>query len=326
MKRKISTILLAATLGVALVALGSCMVGAGVPGTFDRSYNVNGPVRLELTNGSGLSVVSAGAAGEVHVHAEFRVHSWTDGSAERRKNELISNPPISQQGNVISVGGFGPSSSNWSVNYTIAVPASTQIHAMTGSGNLSVTGIEGPANLMAGSGSIVGSDIAEDVQAIAGSGKIELSRIKGQVQATAGSGKIVLTDVSGESRVQAGSGSLTIVHPSDAVTASSGSGGIQISGAKADLRVRTGSGKLEVEGDPQATSFWEFRSSSGSVTLRVAPTASFRLYARSNSGDIDAGIPITMEGTAGKHSLRARIGDGKARVEIETSSGNIALR
>jgi hypothetical protein len=33
-----------------------------------------------------------------------------------------------------------------------------------------------------------------------------------------------------------------------------------------------------------------------------------------------------MEGTAGKHELRARIGDGKARVEVETSSGNIAIR
>lgn len=326
MNKGIHTGALATTAAFALIGLASCMVGAGAPGTFDRSYSVTGPVRLELANGSGSSVVSAGAAGEVHVHAEFRVHSWTNGSAERRKNELIANPPISQQGNVVSVGGFGPSSSNWSVNYTITVPANTQIHAMTGSGNLSVNGIEGPANLMAGSGSIVASDIAEDIQAIAGSGKIELSRIKGQVQATAGSGKIVLTDVSGESRVQAGSGSLTIVRPSDTVTASSGSGEIQISGAKADLRVRTGSGKLEVDGNPDASTFWEFRSSSGSVTLRVSPTASFRLYARSNSGDIDAGIPITMEGTAGKHSLRARIGDGKARVEIETSSGNIALR
>jgi DUF4097 and DUF4098 domain-containing protein YvlB len=62
------------------------------------------------------------------------------------------------------------------------------------------------------------------------------------------------------------------------------------------------------------------------VTLKVPPAASFRLYARSSSGEIDAAIPIVMEGTAGKHELRARIGDGKARVEIETSSGNIALR
>jgi Toastrack DUF4097 len=326
MKMRTPTKVLLATTVLSLIGLGSCMMGAGVPGTFDRSYSVNGPVRLELTNGSGSSVVSAGTANEVHVHAEFRVHGWSDGSAERRKAELITNPPISPQGNVIIVGGFGPTSSNWTVNYTITVPANTQIHAMTGSGSMSVTGIEGPANLMTGSGSIVASDIAGDVQALAGSGKIEIAKIKGQVQATAGSGKIELTEIHGESRVQTGSGRLAIARPSDTVTARSGSGGIQITGAKADLRVRTGSGQVEVDGNPDVSTFWEFRSSSGSVTLRVPPTASFRLYAQSNSGDIDAAIPITMEGTAGKHSLRARIGDGKARVEIETSSGKIALR
>ena len=326
MKKHFQAILFTASAGAALIGLASCMVGAGLPGTFDRSYKVDGPVRLELANSSGASVVSAGTAGEVRVHADFQVHSWSDGSAERQKAVLLANPPISQQGNVITVGGLGSPSGRMIVNYTITVPASTQIHAIAGSGSVSVTGIEGPANLLAGSGKIVASDIAQDVQAIAGSGEIELSNIKGLVQATAGSGKVELTDVHGESRVQAGSGGLSITHPSDAVTASSGSGGIQITGAKADLRVHTGSGKVDVDGNPDSSAFWEFRSSSGSVTLRVPPTASFRLYARSNSGDIDAGIPITMEGTTGKHSLRARIGDGKARVEIETSSGNIALR
>jgi DUF4097 and DUF4098 domain-containing protein YvlB len=61
------------------------------------------------------------------------------------------------------------------------------------------------------------------------------------------------------------------------------------------------------------------------VTLNVPSDASFRLYAHTTSGDIDAAIPIVMEGTAGKHELRARIGDGKARVEIQTSSGGISL-
>ena len=38
-----------------------------------------------------------------------------------------------------------------------------------------------------------------------------------------------------------------------------------------------------------------------------------------------AEFPMVMEGTTGKHELRARIGDGKARVEIQTSSGSIDL-
>jgi hypothetical protein len=33
-----------------------------------------------------------------------------------------------------------------------------------------------------------------------------------------------------------------------------------------------------------------------------------------------------MEGTNDKHELRAKLGDGKARVEVETSSGSITLK
>src|SRR5215470_13512802 len=163
MKRNFRGIVLPAIAGAALIGAASCIVGAGVPGTFDRTYSVDGPVRLELVNSGGMSVVSAGATGEVRVHADFRVHSWSDGSAERRKNDLMTTPPISQQGNVITVGELGTSSGHMTVNYTMTVPASTQIHAMTGSGSVSLTGIEGPVNLIAGSGRIAASDITQDV-------------------------------------------------------------------------------------------------------------------------------------------------------------------
>ena len=107
--------------------------------------------------------------------------------------------------------------------------------------------------------------------------------------------------------------------------ANTGSGDITIKGASSDVRLHTSSGEIDVEGNPGSSNYWDFHTNSGEVTLQVPPAASFRLYARSSSGDIDAAIPIAMEGTAGKHELRARIGDGKARVEIQTSSGDISL-
>jgi len=33
-----------------------------------------------------------------------------------------------------------------------------------------------------------------------------------------------------------------------------------------------------------------------------------------------------MEGTSGKHEFQARVGDGKARVEVTSSSGDISLK
>jgi DUF4097 and DUF4098 domain-containing protein YvlB len=311
---------------LAVAALAGCVTHSAATGSFERTFTVNGPVRLELSNGSGDARVTAGPPGEVRIHAEFRVNPWPWENAQQRLQELESNPPIAQEGNLIRIGGPVLQTGNLSVDYTISVPPDTQLHGTTGSGGIDVKGIAGPANFVTGSGKISAADLAGDAQALAGSGDIHLSNIAGQVQVTVGSGNIDLNAVHGEIRAQAGSGEMQIEQPKDTVIATTGSGSIRVTGASPDLRLRTASGNITIDGNPGASNYWDFHSASGSVTLKVPAASSFRLYARSSSGEIDAAIPIVMEGTAGKHELRARIGDGKARVEIETSSGNIALR
>src|SRR5580692_1804825 len=289
----------------AALVLAGCRPQSSAEGTFDKTFTVNGPVRIELTNGSGDAHISAGAPGDVRVHGDTRVHSWSEKDGQERARQLAANPPLSQESNLIRIGGSGTHSSNASVDYTIVVPADTEIHAATGSGDVEVDGIKGPANFVSGSGGITASNISGDVQAMTGSGEIKCSQVRGQVQATTGSGDITLDDVHNQVRLHSGSGDMEITNPADAVEASTGSGDITIKGASADVRLRT---------------------SSGDVELQVSPAASFRLMAHSSSGDIDAAIPIVMEGTAQKHELHARLGDGKARVEVQTSSGSVSLK
>jgi hypothetical protein len=324
-RRKVA--LAAAAFSVAFIA--GCGVRPAAQGSFDRTFQVNGPVRVELAEGSGDSRITAGPAGEVRVHGEFRIKSWSREHGRERMDEIEANPPVSQDGNLIRISGpsrHSHGSENLSVDYTIVVPPDTEVHGITGSGDINVGGVRGPVNLIAGSGHIGASEIAGDVQALAGSGEIHLSDVKGRVQATAGSGEISLTGVKGETRLQAGSGRIQIAQPGDAVVASAGSGRIIVTGATSDLRLHGSSGGITVDGDPGTSSYWDLRTSSGNVELHVPASGSFRFYAKTNSGTINAGIPIVMEGTTGKHELRARIGEGKGRVEVETSSGNIALR
>ena len=299
---------------------------AGPPAAVDRKFTVTGPVRLELTNGSGDSHVEAGAAGQVLVHAEFREKSRLFQNGHHRLDEMAANPPISQEGNLIRIGASFEHFAGVEVNYTLTVPPDTQIHAMSGSGTIEVSGIKGPASFTTGSGTISATNIAGDVQATAGSGDVRLSSIQGQVQITAGSGDIQLAGIRGDVRAQTGSGDIKIANSQGSLEAGSGSGSITLGQVSSDLRARTSSGEIAVEGNPPSNTYWEMHTSSGNVTLHVPASADFRLYARTSSGDIDTQIPIIMEGTAAKHELRARIGDGKARVEIETSSGKILLR
>jgi DUF4097 and DUF4098 domain-containing protein YvlB len=60
------------------------------------------------------------------------------------------------------------------------------------------------------------------------------------------------------------------------------------------------------------------------VHLGVPTNANFRLSAEAASGQIKTDVPIVIE-EQGKHSLRARMGNGGGRVEVHTISGEIRV-
>ena len=100
---------------------------------------------------------------------------------------------------------------------------------------------------------------------------------------------------------------------------------ITVTGASNDVNVRTASGTIRVAGNPAASSTWEMHTASGSVELIVPPTANFLFSANAVSGGISTDIPIVVE-EQGRHELRARLGNGGARVQVRTVSGGIRLR
>ena len=310
----------------ATIAAG-CGSQPSAEGSFDKSLTVSGPIRIELTTGSGDAQVATGPDGEVRIHGEIQVRAWSDKAGQGRVDAIQSNPPVVQEGSLIRIGG--PSSGNSrdvSIDYTITVPADAEIRATSSSGDLEITGLKGPANFTSGSGDIKASKIAGDVQVTGNSGAVELSDIGGQVQVTAGSGDVTLDKIKDDVRLQTGSGALEITDSTGKLEANTGSGDITIRGVTADIRIHTSSGDVSVDGNPGAMNYWDFHTVSGDVVLQVPPGASFRLYARSSSGNIQAEVPVSMEGTSGKHEFRARIGDGKARVEVTSSSGDISLK
>ncbi len=314
----------AAALLLPFLATGCLVRGTTYSGNFERTLTVQGPVHLELGNGSGSAVIRAGETSQVRIHAEVRMHSLLFGGSRARLDDLINHPPIEQNGNTIRVGLESERLRFVSIDYTISVPADTELRAQVGSGSLEIRGIQGPLQATTGSGRITASDIHEDLQATTGSGSILLENIGGTVRATTGSGGIDLRDVKGDVRASTGSGSIRLDAASGRLNLRTGSGSIHVNGASGDLRASTGSGRVTVEGNPARNSYWELQSGSGGVDLRVPSDASFRLYAYSNSGRISTNLPLMIEEQS-RRELRARVGDGAARVDLRCSSGSIHI-
>jgi hypothetical protein len=314
--------LLAGVVLLAGVSVGC--IGPVASGNFDRTLTVTGPGSLYLSNGSGSTQIHAGAPGQIHIHGEFRLRGWLWGNPHRSAAELSENPPIRQEGSLVHVGSpqFGVRSA--SINYTIEVPPNTEVRVTTGSGDVNVGGIAGPVTATTGSGDVQMSEIQGDVHVTAGSGDMRMDGIKGSAEVTAGSGDVEMKSVGGRVRVKTGSGDITLSAPGNAVTLSNGSGDIRVTGASSDLRVRTGSGTVSVSGSPSAGSYWELHAASGDVALNVPSTAAFRFHAQSRMGDIQSRLPMTIVEKS-RHELRAVIGQGSARVEVETGTGDIRL-
>jgi hypothetical protein len=315
-------LLLGATLGLAGTTL-AC-VGQPVRGTFDRTLSVSGHARLYLTNGAGSVRIGAGSPSVVHIVGQISARSWLPGNLRQRVAALSQNPPIQQQRNLIRVGFQGFGAPGVRIDYVIELPSKSQVHIDDGSGNLSVNGMAGPVTATTGSGNIDLGQIQGDVQTSTGSGGIHLNAITGSVQANTGSGNVLLAAASGSVRVLSGSGNISVTSPGNTATLRSGSGEIRVAGASSDLRARTGSGTIDVAGSPAAGAYWELRTGTGNVALRVPAHAAFRFDAQARVGNIRYNLPLTVL-DKGNHSLSAVVGGGTARVEAQTDTGNVVL-
>ena len=312
----------------AVMAVSADHAQAAARGDFERTLQVSGPVNLDINTGSGKIDVRSGNSSQVRVVGHIQVSDWfaAGTSAEEKVKRLQANPPIQQSGNDIRIGHIDDPElrRNVSISYEVIVPAETQLHSQTGSGNQVIDGINGIVETSAGSGGVKISNIGNTLRVETGSGDIEVDRVKGNVRARAGSGSIRATGVGGGFEATTGSGHITLEQTAPgAVRAGTGSGGMELHGVRGSLEAKAGSGAIRADGDP--TGQWLVRTGSGSVELRLASNASFDVDARTSSGSISVEQPVTMQGSLERKHIQGKVRGGGVPVEVETGSGNIRI-
>jgi DUF4097 and DUF4098 domain-containing protein YvlB len=295
-------------------------------GSFERNLQVSGAVNLQVETGSGNIEIRTGNTSQVLVKGRIKANDWFGHDSETRIKRLEANPPILQSGNDIRIGHIDDPElrRNISISYEVTVPQDTQLHSHTGSGNLTVGGIHGPAEVSSGSGDVKISDIGEMVRAEAGSGNIDIDHIQGNVHARTGSGTVHATAIAGAFDGDSGSGSLTLEQTaSGAVHVNTGSGTLDLKGIKGSLEAQAGSGNIRAEGEP--TGAWTVHSGSGGIKLRFPANAAFDLIAHTSSGSISVNHPLTVQGSIGRKEVRGKVLAGGVPVNVETGSGDVEI-
>ncbi|WP_446742127.1 DUF4097 family beta strand repeat-containing protein [Silvibacterium acidisoli] len=257
-------------------------------GRFEKSLHVSGTTSLNVNTGSGYIHVIPGSGSEVHIIGHVHANGFGFGaSAEDRVQQVVSNPPIQQNGDSISVG-HNMEVKNVSIDYDITTPKGTNLEAHSGSGDIHISQLGGPLKAGTGSGSIDADGLAGEVSLDTGSGDIRASISEGHD-----------------------------------VKAQTGSGSVRLQGVNGGLYARTGSGDIEVAGHPGSD--WKLDTGSGSVKLVVGTSAKFTLDASTGSGDIQSDPPISVHGNLGKHHITGEVNGGGPTVRVSTGSGDISV-
>ncbi|HTT33424.1 MAG TPA: DUF4097 family beta strand repeat-containing protein [Methylomirabilota bacterium] len=307
-----------------LIAAAGCATGPAVHGTFDRDYNVTGPLRVELNNAAGDVSITGSSDGKVHVHGEVRASGMGFDNPQKRLDDTLANPPVEQRGDSIRIGKDFSHMRNITIAYTIQVPHDTEVSTSVASGAQTIRNVRGPVKLQAASGTIRVEHIDRDAQLSTASGSVSASDIGTDVRVSSASGSVTVSNVKGDVQVSAIAGTIRVTQPGGRVDADTASGEVEIRGASSDVKAHAASGRVFVQGNPGANSYWELKTVSGTVQFSVPTTANFHLTAEAVSGEIRADVPIVIE-EQGKHSLRAHMGNGGGRVEVHTVSGEIRV-
>jgi hypothetical protein len=294
---------------VACVLTASISSFASVIGTFDRSFQVSGPVDLEVLTKSGDITVRPGPANTVTIHAKIESgNSWFGGDHKAEVQELQNNPPIRQNGNGIRIDYVNLH--NISVDYEITVPAETALRSHTGSGDQVIEGIKGNIDLESGSGDL------------------KLARLTGEMRFQTGSGNIKGREIAGPAKVKAGSGDIQIDETGAGdVEIRTGSGNITVNGINGGFHAEAGSG--DIHGNGAAKNMWNVRTGSGNVSLRLPSDAAFDVDVSSSSGNVTMGHPVatTVQGRVqeSRKSVVGKVRGGGPAVSVHTGSGNITV-
>jgi beta-lactamase regulating signal transducer with metallopeptidase domain len=252
--------------------------------SFDRTLTFSGKLDLTVGTGAGNIHFTRGAANQIHIHGIVKAN---EGADPAQVQQIVANPPIEQNGNVVRIGGHHENLHNISISYEIEAPADTALSAASGSGNIVDEGVGQNATLQTGSGNITATGITSGFKIQTGSGNIAID----------GSGQ-------GDAKAQTGSGN------------------IELKGVNGALQAQTGSGEIKVTGTPSAA--WKVETGSGNIEFWTG-NAPMTLDASVGSGTISTDSAMAMQSSENHHHITGQLNGGGPSVRIETGSGDIRI-
>jgi DUF4097 and DUF4098 domain-containing protein YvlB len=289
---------------LAALAAAALLAGAARADTLEQSFEVEPDVRIEIELLSGSIELKAIDENQVRVQASGELE--IDGSHGGRR---VSFRAPSR--------GWRSWTGGPDVELKLELPRGSRITARTGNGRIKAEGVAGELALHAANGEIEVEGAPPEAYLETMNAAIKFEGERSEVVAKALNGEIELKGVTGS------------------VEASTLNGRIRVEGdALERAELRTMAGEIELDSSLAEGARVEAKTYSGQVRLRLPDDTSARFDVQSFSGGLDSDFSSRLtddeNGRSGwPHGPGRRlsfvIGDGDARVSIESFSGGVKI-
>ena len=308
-KGALSLVLRGIAAGVALSALASAATGLSLPGASGELGAAAAQEPVEETHplepDGGLDVRTTGHSVRVEVwnRDEVRISGQLRSDAQRLD--------VSGDANALFVEVVGsPGGGGGAETLDLRVPDGVDLSIRTETGDVDVEGVAGPARLSSTSGGLYLRAAPERAVLNAVSGPVEVRGPVPDLEINSVSGSVLATGVSGRLEANTVSGALEV----------------EAEGSLQWAWLQTVSGRVDLRGDFTSDGRATVESHSGSIHLRVPPDLPADYEVETFSGSIDNGITEDEVRSVGPaRQLRFTVGEGTARIQVESFSGSIRL-
>jgi hypothetical protein len=260
----------------------------------DTTFNISAGARVEIENFAGSVVVRTWDRAAVRVVAS---RSEPDRVRIRSAGAVVR---------IESAGALGPSRA---VDYEITIPATAPIR------------ISGPFNDVVIEGA--GADVAVET-------------VKGDVRVRGGNGRVSLRSVEGKISLERASGRITLAAVNDGIRATDLDGEISAETVNGDIRlerIRSGSvsastinGTLSYDGTIRDQGRYAFTTHNGDLVLVIPEGTNAAISIATFNGRVESALPVTLTEVRRGQRFQFTVGNGSARIELESFNGTVHLR
>jgi hypothetical protein len=165
------------------------------------------------------------------------------------------------------------------------------------------------------------------IRALSGNGEVMVSGATAEVHASSGNGTVSVASSGGPVSASSGNGDVDVSEAGGEVTARSGNGDVRVTTSNGPVSAYTGNGSIDARmSSLGGTADMSFRTGNGDITLLLPANFEGEIDARLPNGRLESDFPLRVEGRLDPRRLRATIGRGGRRITIMSGSGGAEIR